>query len=37
MSNQKIVYYNLDNIDSEDAQINLIYGERTVLMVNHIK
>ena len=29
MSNAKIVYYNLDNIDRENAQINLIYGERS--------
>lgn len=29
MSNNKIVYYNLDNIDHENAQINLIYGERS--------
>lgn len=29
MSNQKVVYYNLDNIDSENAQINLIWGERS--------
>ena len=29
MSNQKIVYYNLDNIDSEGANFNLIYGERS--------
>jgi hypothetical protein len=30
MSNQKIVYYNLDSIDEEQANINLIYGERTI-------
>ena len=29
MSNQKIVYYNLDNIDKENANFNLIYGERS--------
>ena len=29
MSNKKIVYYNLDPIDSMNAQINLIYGERS--------
>ena len=29
MSNKKIVYYNLDNIDSENANFNLIYGERS--------
>ena len=29
MSNKKIVYYNLDNIDKENAQFNLIYGERS--------
>ena len=29
MSNQKIVYYNLDNIEKENAQINLIFGERS--------
>lgn len=29
MSNQKIVYYNLDPIDSENANFNLIYGERS--------
>ena len=29
MSNQKVVYYNLDNIDKENAQINLIFGERS--------
>lgn len=29
MSNKKIVYYNLDNIDKENAQINLIFGERS--------
>ena len=29
MSNQKVVYYNLDEIDSKNAQINLIYGERS--------
>ena len=29
MSNSKVVYYNLDNIDEEQAQINLIYGERS--------
>lgn len=29
MSNKKIVYYNLDKIDSYNAQINLIYGERS--------
>ena len=29
MSNSKIVYYNLDNIDKENAQINLIFGERS--------
>ena len=28
MSNQKIVYYSLDAIDKEEAQINIIYGER---------
>jgi hypothetical protein len=28
MSNQKVVYYNLDEIDSKGATINLIYGER---------
>lgn len=28
MSNKKIVYYNLDNIDSENADFNLIYGEK---------
>lgn len=29
MSNKKIVYYTLDNIDKENAQINLIFGERS--------
>ena len=29
MSNQKVVYYNLDNIEKENAQINLIFGERS--------
>ena len=29
MSNSKVVYYNLDNIDEEHAQINLIYGGRS--------
>lgn len=29
MSNNKIVYYNLDEIDKENANINLIYGERS--------
>ena len=29
MSNSKIVYYNLDPIDKEEAQFNLIYGERS--------
>ena len=29
MSNQKIVYYNLDSIDEEQANFNLIYGERS--------
>ena len=29
MSNKKIVYYNLDNIEKENAQINLIFGERS--------
>lgn len=37
MSNQKITYYNLENIDKENASINIIYGERTVQMVNLIK
>lgn len=30
MSNQKIVYYSLDAIDAENAQINIIYGERPI-------
>lgn len=29
MSNQKIVYYNLDPLDSENAVFNLSYGERS--------
>ena len=29
MSNKKIIHYNLDSIDSEDAEINVIYGERS--------
>ena len=29
MANKKIVRYNLDNIDSRDATINIIYGERS--------
>lgn len=29
MSNKKIVHYNMDKIDSENADINLIYGERS--------
>lgn len=29
MSNEKIVYYNLDKIEKENAQINLIWGERS--------
>lgn len=29
MSNKKVVYYNLDNIEKENAQINLIFGERS--------
>lgn len=29
MSNQKIVHYNIDKIDSIGARINLIYGERS--------
>lgn len=29
MSNEKITYYNIDNIDKEDAQINIIWGERS--------
>lgn len=29
MSNKKIVRYNLDNIDSKNATINIIYGERS--------
>lgn len=37
MSNQKIVYYTIENIDKENATINIIYGERTDLMVNLIK
>lgn len=28
MSNQKITHYNLDNIEKEDADINLIWGEK---------
>lgn len=37
MSNRKIVYYTLENIEKENACINIIYGERTVQMVNLIK
>lgn len=29
MSNQKLIYYNLDAIDSENATFNIIYGERS--------
>lgn len=29
MSNQKIVYYSLENIEKEDAIINIIFGERS--------
>ena len=29
MSKKEIVHYNLDNIDKEDAIINIIYGERS--------
>ena len=29
MSNQKIVYYQLDNIEKEEATINIIFGERS--------
>ena len=29
MSNKKIVHWNMDNIDAENADINLIYGERS--------
>ena len=29
MSNQKIVYYQLDNIEAENANFNIIYGERS--------
>lgn len=29
MSNQKITHYNLDNIAAENAEINLIWGERS--------
>lgn len=29
MSNKKITHYNMDNIDAENADINLIYGERS--------
>ena len=29
MSNQKIVYYQLDNIEKENATINIIFGERS--------
>ena len=29
MSNQKIVYYNLENIEKEEATINIIFGERS--------
>ena len=29
MSNKKNVYYNIDNIDKENALINIIYGERS--------
>ena len=29
MSNQKNVYYNIDNIDKENALFNIIYGERS--------
>lgn len=36
MSNKKNVHYNMDNIDSIGARINLIY-RRTFESVNHIK
>lgn len=29
MSNKKVVHYNIDNIDTFGARINLIYGERS--------
>lgn len=29
MGNKKIVHWNMDNIDAENADINLIYGERS--------
>lgn len=29
MANQKIVYYNLDELDNQNAQFNLLYGERS--------
>lgn len=32
---KQITHYNLDSIDKEDATINIIYGERS--MVNHIR
>ena len=37
MSNQKITYYQLEEIEKEDATINIIFGERSDLMVNHIR
>ena len=29
MSNQKITYYQLEEIEKEDATINIIFGERS--------
>ena len=30
MSNQKITYYQLEEIEKEDATINIIFGERPI-------